>query len=181
MRALPWEPERQHVGGCQNYDPFWGTLNIRCRTIIGIQKGTIILTTTHVLCGSDAGLHGNRSAHAPPPAKDPFGPLLSGILSSHRIALIAHAMAIPSKGLSLSLTLQVLAAADPQDELEVLWSAMRCAMEQQVPCLGRLELLPWCFAPRCCVGWDVLRSVWQLSGRSCADAGCDRMPLTLLV
>ena len=28
--------------------PFWGTLNIRCRIIIGIQKGTIILTTTHI-------------------------------------------------------------------------------------------------------------------------------------
>ena len=28
--------------------PFLGTLNIRCRTIIGIQKGTIILTTTHM-------------------------------------------------------------------------------------------------------------------------------------
>ena len=25
-----------------------GTLNIRCRIIIGIQKGTIILTTTHM-------------------------------------------------------------------------------------------------------------------------------------
>ena len=25
-----------------------GTLKIRCRTILGIQKGTIILTTTHV-------------------------------------------------------------------------------------------------------------------------------------
>ena len=25
-----------------------GTLNIRCRIIIGIQKGTIILTTTHI-------------------------------------------------------------------------------------------------------------------------------------
>ena len=37
-----------HVGGCQNYDPFWGTRNIRCRMIMGIQKGTIILTTTHV-------------------------------------------------------------------------------------------------------------------------------------
>ena len=23
------------MGGCQNYGPFWGTLNIRCRTIIG--------------------------------------------------------------------------------------------------------------------------------------------------
>ena len=37
----------QHMGGCQNYGPFLGTLNIRCRIIIGIQKGTVILTTTH--------------------------------------------------------------------------------------------------------------------------------------
>ena len=37
-----------HMGGCQNYIPFLGTLNIRCRIIIGIQKGTIILTTTHM-------------------------------------------------------------------------------------------------------------------------------------
>ena len=28
--------------------PFWGTLNIRCRIIIGIPQGTIILTTTQV-------------------------------------------------------------------------------------------------------------------------------------
>ena len=28
--------------------PFLGTLNIRGRIIIGIQKGTIILTTTHI-------------------------------------------------------------------------------------------------------------------------------------
>ena len=28
--------------------PFWGTLNIRGRIIIGIQKGTIIFTTSHV-------------------------------------------------------------------------------------------------------------------------------------
>ena len=38
-----------HVGGCRNYGPFLGTLKIRCRRIIiGIQKRTIILTTTHV-------------------------------------------------------------------------------------------------------------------------------------
>ena len=37
-----------HMGGCQTYGPFLGTLNIRCRIIIGIQKGTIILTTTHM-------------------------------------------------------------------------------------------------------------------------------------
>ena len=35
------------MGGCQNSCPFLGTLNIRCRIIIGTQKGTIILTTTH--------------------------------------------------------------------------------------------------------------------------------------
>ena len=28
--------------------PFWGTLNIRCRIIIGTQNGTLILTTTHI-------------------------------------------------------------------------------------------------------------------------------------
>ena len=39
------------MSGCQNYDPFLGTLNTRCRMIIGIQKGTIILITTHVELG----------------------------------------------------------------------------------------------------------------------------------
>ena len=39
------------MGGCQNYDPFLGTLNIKCRIIIGIQKGTIILTTTQMKKG----------------------------------------------------------------------------------------------------------------------------------
>ena len=28
------------MGGCQNYGPFLGTLSIRCRIIIGSQKGT---------------------------------------------------------------------------------------------------------------------------------------------
>ena len=36
------------MGGCQNYGPFLGTLNIRGRIIIRTQKGTIILTTTHM-------------------------------------------------------------------------------------------------------------------------------------
>ena len=55
-----------YVGGCQNYGPFLGTLNNRCRTRIRTQKGTIILTTTHVYlfrrltrvsgCGADPGL-----------------------------------------------------------------------------------------------------------------------------
>ena len=39
-----------NVGGCQNYGNFLGNLNIRCRTTLGTQKGTIFLTTTHVLC-----------------------------------------------------------------------------------------------------------------------------------
>ena len=41
------------MGGCQNYGPFLGTLDIRCRTILGTQKGTIILTTTHVCADCD--------------------------------------------------------------------------------------------------------------------------------
>ena len=37
------------MGGCPNSGAFLGgTLNIRCRIIIGIQKGPIILTTTHI-------------------------------------------------------------------------------------------------------------------------------------
>ena len=36
------------MGGCQNYGPFLGTPNIRCRIIIGIQKGPIILTITYM-------------------------------------------------------------------------------------------------------------------------------------
>ena len=27
------------MGGCQNYGPFWGTLSIRCRTILGPKRG----------------------------------------------------------------------------------------------------------------------------------------------
>ena len=37
-----------HLGACQNYGPFLGTLNNRCRIIIGTQTGTIILTITHL-------------------------------------------------------------------------------------------------------------------------------------
>ena len=57
QRAAEWLPfgacsvpgwQCTYVGGCQNYGPFLGTQNIKGRIIIGIQKGTIILTTTHV-------------------------------------------------------------------------------------------------------------------------------------
>ena len=40
--------QTRDMGDCRNYGPFLGTLNTRCRIIIGIQKGTIILTTTHI-------------------------------------------------------------------------------------------------------------------------------------
>ena len=36
------------MGSCQNYGPFLGTLNIRCRITLRTQKGTIIFTTTHI-------------------------------------------------------------------------------------------------------------------------------------
>ena len=40
-----------HMGGCQNNHPLLGTyiLGPRCRIIIGIQEGTINLTTTHIV------------------------------------------------------------------------------------------------------------------------------------
>ena len=46
---------RESCGGWSNYGPFLGTLNIRCRIKIGTQKGTIILTTAHVLWRGYAG------------------------------------------------------------------------------------------------------------------------------
>ena len=46
------------MGDCQNYIPFLGTLNIRCRIILGIHIGTIILTTTHIrIIPKDIGNH----------------------------------------------------------------------------------------------------------------------------
>ena len=42
-----WQPKQfstntsqgiSYMGGCQNYGPFLGTLDIRCRILIGIQK-----------------------------------------------------------------------------------------------------------------------------------------------
>ena len=38
-----------NMGSWQNYGHFLGTLNNRCRIIFGTQKGTIILTTTHIV------------------------------------------------------------------------------------------------------------------------------------
>ena len=50
--------------------PFLGTLNIRCRIIIGIQKGTIILTTAHVDTGTRQ-VHYKSTALNPKPYHQP--------------------------------------------------------------------------------------------------------------
>ena len=61
------------MASCQNYGPFLGTLNKRCRIIIGTQKGTIILTTTQLLCkrGTCAGLTFDRPWAPHPQASEP--------------------------------------------------------------------------------------------------------------
>ena len=40
------KPACNPYGGCQNDGPFLGTLNNRCRIILGTQKGSLIFTTT---------------------------------------------------------------------------------------------------------------------------------------
>ena len=47
MAALPYW-DRYAVGWLSKLRSLLGTLNIRCHIIIGIQKGTIILTTAHM-------------------------------------------------------------------------------------------------------------------------------------
>ena len=41
-----------HMGGCQNYGPFLGPLDTRCRIILRTQEGIIVLTTTHMILPS---------------------------------------------------------------------------------------------------------------------------------
>ena len=43
-----------HLGGCQNYGPFLGPYYNMALIIYGTQKGTLILTTTHVLSQPDS-------------------------------------------------------------------------------------------------------------------------------
>ena len=62
-----------YLGGCQNYGPFLGTLNISCRIIIRTQNGTPILTTTHLgKRGEDKQPHSpqRQSLNADIPAED---------------------------------------------------------------------------------------------------------------
>ena len=43
----------RHMGGCQNYGPFLDPYYNTAPNIQGTQKGTIILTTTHILKTKD--------------------------------------------------------------------------------------------------------------------------------
>ena len=60
-----------YMGGWQNYVPFRGTLNIRCRIIIGIQEKTRILATSQMYLTLNPkpflGFHTNLEAPGPLP------------------------------------------------------------------------------------------------------------------
>ena len=51
------------MGSCQNLGPFLGTLNTRCRIIIGTQKGTLILATTHMGVGGNPQRYTHYHSH----------------------------------------------------------------------------------------------------------------------
>ena len=46
-------------GGCQNYGPLLGSLNTRSLIVLRTQKGTIVLTTTHMSHGQNTFYKGN--------------------------------------------------------------------------------------------------------------------------
>ena len=71
------------MGGCRNYGPFSGTLNIRCHMIIGIQKGTIILTTTHILIHTDG-----KETRKPNTKMDAVSKLSSGSVPQTRMLFL---------------------------------------------------------------------------------------------
>ena len=73
------------MGSCQNYGPLLGTLNIRCRIRIGIQKGTLILTTTHI-----EGANGSPTTES-----EVANELLSKLLVSPLIAPVVVPYIIP--------------------------------------------------------------------------------------
>ena len=57
MRRWKSDPGNKYMGGGQNYGLFLGTLHIRCRIIIGIQKG-IINFDNHPYAAQEAVLKG---------------------------------------------------------------------------------------------------------------------------
>ena len=61
------------MGGCQNYGPLLGPLNTKCRIIKRTQKGTIVLTTTHILYAILGSFCLGAQAWVPPPDARPSG------------------------------------------------------------------------------------------------------------
>ena len=62
----------RHTGGCQNYGPLSGPLNTIYRSTLRTQKGTRILTTTHMqfclrCCLRACKHHAGLSSHEPDP------------------------------------------------------------------------------------------------------------------
>ena len=58
-------PQSHDIGGSQKYGPLLGPLNTRCRIKVGTKKGTIILTTTHIVAPA-------RPSFGPPGKQTPF-------------------------------------------------------------------------------------------------------------
>ena len=48
FQKVSCKPLTIYMGGCQNCGPLLGPRNTRCRILLRIQKGTIILTITHM-------------------------------------------------------------------------------------------------------------------------------------
>ena len=53
-----------HMGGSRNYDPFWGPYHDTAPNIQGTQRGTIILTATHMSEDHALNVCGMRSREA---------------------------------------------------------------------------------------------------------------------
>ena len=93
-----------HMGGSQKYGPFLGTLNIKGRIKMGTQKGTIILTTTHIRIGS-------TSDDLDIPALHPLDTTVVNLLKPDHIAKnwmlslvhIAYLLMTPSEALNCEL------------------------------------------------------------------------------
>ena len=71
-----------HMDGCQNYGPLLGSLNTRCRIMIRTQKGTRILTTTHMKLGIGVSLL-TMSLHLELLGLDSFGGLQEFVQEWH--------------------------------------------------------------------------------------------------
>ena len=71
-RGLNVVPLGWYMGGCQNYGPLLGPLKTRCRIILSTQKGTILLTTTHI-----------RNSKWGSPSISVLGPLGIGLVRLH--------------------------------------------------------------------------------------------------